>query len=162
MDSPRGASVAVPPSISEIHCTRSRRASSSKFQPSSISGRTTIGMAIPGICVADTPPALPPPRYITGLDEGVDLAWNYQNEFHSDASRLLAPIKAGSSLLGAQMAQLVRDSDDDIEMDLEPVSDSTHIQYGRSDVRTTSKSPFSQRPAMNVTVETTPSGSSQE
>lgn len=65
--------------------------------------------------MVDVPPALPPPRYIHDLDDGVDIAWNYQNEVHGHSR--LAPIKAGSSLFGR--AQLPGDEDEDIDMDMD-------------------------------------------
>jgi len=119
MDSPRGASIALPPPTSESHW---RRLSRSNSQTSSESGRNRTSMAIPGARMNDIPPALPPPRYIDDLDDGVDIAWHHQNE--GRGHRRLAPIKAGSSLFGR--AQLRRDHDEDIDIDMDMDMDTDH------------------------------------
>lgn len=116
MDIRRGSSIALPPPTPESHW---RRMSRSNSQTSSESGRTRTSMAIPGARLDDVPPALPPPRYIRDLDDGVDIAWNFQNEVHGHSR--LAPIKVGSSLLGR--ALLPRGDDEDIDMDMD--TDST-------------------------------------
>ena len=71
-------------------------------------------MAIPGARIEEVPPALPPPRYIRDLDDGVDISWNYQNNGQGHSK--LAPIKTGSSLLGHP--QLRRSVDIDMDMDI--------------------------------------------
>ena len=112
MDIPNGSSIALPPPTSQFHW---RRLSRSNSQTSSESGQTRRSMPIPGARMVDVPPALPPPRYIHDLDDGVDIAWNYQNTAHGHSR--LAPIKAGSSLLGR--ARQTGDEDEDIDMDMD-------------------------------------------
>jgi len=115
MDIPRGSSIALPPPTSQSHW---RRLSRSNSQTSSESGRTGSGMVIPGARMEDVPPALPPPRYIQDLDDGVDISWKYQNDVHTHSR--LAPIKAGSSLHGR--APLPTDEDIDMDTDYESSS----------------------------------------
>lgn len=75
-------------------------------------------MAIPGARIEHVPPALPPPRYNSDLDQGIDLAWKWQNEHLMSGQSKLAPIKPGSSLLGKpSLPQPVRDDSPDIFVD---------------------------------------------
>lgn len=128
MDIPRGSSIAFPlPSI-VFHSDRRRRLSRSNSQTSSEGGRPTANMAIPGARIDDVPPPLPPPRYNHDLDQGLDIAWSWQNEDSSMGASRLAPIKPGSSLLGGQLSsQLVRDDDEDIDMDLDVDQAPSHV-----------------------------------
>lgn len=112
MDLPHGSLIALPPPTSE---SRWRCLSRSSSQIFSDFGRTRSTMAIPGAQMDGVPPVLRPPRYVDDLNNGVDVAWNYQNE--ERGHRRLAPIKGGSSLLGR--AQLRRDQDEDIDMDMD-------------------------------------------
>lgn len=142
MDLRRGPSIALPPPTSGFNHGGYRRLSSSNSQTSSEFGRTSAGMAIPGTQIDDVPPALPPPRYMHCLDEGDDLAWQYQNEGLSDQAQRLAPMKAGSSLLGhsSQSPQPIRDEDDDIDMETDVAWDSGHVQNARPEAQSACQS----------------------
>ena len=124
MDIPRGSSIALPlPSIL-VHPERHRRLSRHSSHTSSEFGPPTANMAIPGARMDDVPPPLPPPRYNHDLDQGLDIAWSWQNEDLPGDSSRLAPIKPGSSLLGHQsMSQHAGDENEDIDMDLDADED---------------------------------------
>ena len=132
MDIPRGSSIALPLPIQEFHHGRQRRLSRSNSQTSSESDRTRVSMAIPGARIDDVPPALPPPRYIHDLDDGVDLAWEYQNEDLSHRKSKLPPIRAGSSFLGHSQTQLTRDQDENFDTDMDIDHVPSNIRATRS------------------------------
>lgn len=114
------SSIDFPPS-SRFHHDVAGPTSMDKYSAPPTNGRTYSGMAIPGVAQRPlAPPALPPPRHPHGLDEGVDLAWHYQNQQSTMLSEVLAPIRSESSLfrLSVNQFQHTRKETEDIEMDL--------------------------------------------
>lgn len=118
MDIPRGPSVALALPYPESHFPRRLVVSRPGSQTSSDSVRPREAMAIPGARLNDAPPPLPPQPYNEDLANGIDLAWRWQNSDHLRGTRMLAPIKPGSSLLGGRThAPVVEDDAQDMEID---------------------------------------------
>lgn len=83
----------------------------------SIPSRKSPGpMTIPNTREEIAPPPLPPPKYIEELTYGNDPGWQWGNTTHAGFGKsTLAPIKAGSSLMGSYTRESREDKQDRVE-----------------------------------------------